>query len=87
MKNPLGQVKFVSLFKVTALNLHVIVMKPEINPIQARLFLLFKGLRGVFRDTLKISGTSKASPMKLCTVIVLLNTYQNTKKNLQKYDL
>ena len=30
-----------------------------------------------------ISGTSKASQMKLCTVIVLLNTYQNTKRNFK----
>ena len=25
--------------------------------------------------------------MKLCTVIVLLKAYQNTKRNFQKYDL
>ena len=31
MKNPLGQVKFVRLFKITVLNLHVIMMKPEIR--------------------------------------------------------
>ena len=30
-----------------------------------------------------ISGTIKASPMKLCTVIVLLKAYQNTKRNFQ----
>ena len=44
---------------------------------------------GFFRDPLMISGTSKASPMKLCTVIVLLNTYQNTKRNFQNmsYDV
>ena len=29
MKNPLGQVRFVHLFKVTVLNLHVIMMKPD----------------------------------------------------------
>ena len=59
-----------------------------INPIQARLFLLFKGPRGGgFKDLLMISGTIKASPMKPCTVIVLLKTYQNTKRNFQKYDL
>ena len=29
MKNPFGQVKFVHLFKVIVLNLHVIMMKPE----------------------------------------------------------
>ena len=29
MKNPLGQVKFVRLFTVTVLHLHVIMMKPE----------------------------------------------------------
>ena len=34
-----------------------------------------------------ISGTIKASRMKLCTVIVLLKAYQNTKRNFQKYDL
>ena len=27
-----------------------------------------------------ISGTIKASPMKFCTVIVLLKAYQNTKE-------
>ena len=31
MKNPLGEVKFVHLFEVTVLNLHVIMMKPEIK--------------------------------------------------------
>ena len=31
MKNPLGQVKFVRLFKVIVLNLRVIMMKPEIT--------------------------------------------------------
>ena len=31
MKNPLGQVKVARLFKVTVLNLHVIMMKPEIK--------------------------------------------------------
>ena len=30
-KDPLGQVKFVRLFKVTVLNLHVIMKKPEIK--------------------------------------------------------
>ena len=59
----------------------------RVNPIQARLVLPFKGPRGVFRDPLMISGTIKASPMKLCTVIGLLKAYQNTKRNFQKYDL
>ena len=42
MKNPLRQVKFVRLFKVAVLNLHVIMMKPEIKLIisAARLDLL-----------------------------------------------
>ena len=31
MKNPLKQVKFMRLFTVTLLNLHVIMMKPEIK--------------------------------------------------------
>ena len=31
-----------------------------------------------------ISGTIQASPMKLCTVIVLLKVYYNTKRNCQK---
>ena len=34
-----------------------------------------------------ISGTIKASPMKLCTVIVLLKAYQNTRRKFEKYDL
>ena len=32
-----------------------------------------------------ISETVTASPMKLCTVIVLLKTYQNIKRNFQEY--
>ena len=38
---------------------------------------------------LKVSGTIKASPMKLCTIIVLLKAYQNTKRNYQNmtYDV
>ena len=61
----------------------------SLNPIQARLFLPFKGPRGVFRDPLMISGTITASPMKLCTVIAPLKTYQNTKRNFQNmiYDI
>ena len=55
--------------------------KPKtVNPIHTRLFLPFKGPRGVFRDPLMISGTIKANPMKLCTVIVPLKVYQNTKE-------
>ena len=52
-------------------------------------FYRLKVQEGVFRDPLMISGTIKASPMKLCTVIVLLKTYQNTKRNFQKmtYDV
>ena len=46
------------------------------NPIQARLFLPFKGPRVSPKDPppppLMILGSIKASPMKLCTVIVLL---------------
>ena len=36
-----------------------------------------------------ISGTSKASQIKLCTIIVLLNIYQNTKRNFKNmtYDV
>ena len=30
-EDPLGQVKFVHLFKATELNLHVIMMKPEMK--------------------------------------------------------
>ena len=37
--------------------------------------------------TLMTSGTSEASPMKLCTVIGLLKPCQNTKRNFQKSDL
>ena len=39
------------------------------------------------KDPLMISATIQGSPTKLCTVIVLLKAYQNTKRNLQKYDL
>ena len=62
--------------------------KNYLNPIQARLFLPLK-VQGVFRTPphLMISGTFKASPVKLWTVIVLLKAYQNTKGNFQKYDL
>ena len=49
--------------------------------------LKVQGVGGIFRDPLMISGTIKASPMKLCTVIVLLKAYQNTKRNFQKSDL
>ena len=59
----------------------------RVNPIQARLFLPFKDPTRVFSDPLMISGTIKASPMKLCTVIVLLKAYQKTKRNFQKYDI
>ena len=40
-------------------------------------------------DPFMISGTVKAIPMKFCTVIVLLNTYQNTKENFKNiaYDV
>ena len=57
------------------------------NPIQARLLLPFKGPRGSLGTPLMISGTIKASPMKLCTAIVLLKAYQNTERTFQKYDL
>ena len=57
------------------------------NPIQSRLFFYrLKVQGGVFRNPLMISRTIKASPMKLCTAIVLLKAYQN-KKKIQKYDL
>ena len=61
----------------------------NLNPSQARLFLPFKGPRGSLGTPLMISGTIKASPMKLCTVIVLLGAYQNTKRNFQNmtYDV
>ena len=48
------------------------------NPIRSRLFYRLKVQEGVFRDPPKISGTIEVSPMKLCTVIVLLKVYQNT---------
>ena len=34
-----------------------------------------------------ISGTIKASPMKLSTIKVLPKASQNTKRNFQKYDI
>ena len=54
------------------------------NPIQARLFLPFKGPRGSLGTPLMISGTIKASPIKLCTVIVLRKAYQNTERKYPK---
>ena len=61
------------------------------NPIQARLFYRLKVQRGggggFFRDPLMISGAIKARVIKLCTRIVLLEAYQNTKINFQNYDL
>ena len=59
---------------------------PTIDPIQARLYLPFKGPRGSL-GTRMISGTVKASSMKLCISIVLLKAYQNTKRYFQTYDL
>ena len=50
-------------------------------------FYLLKIQGGSLGTPLMISGTIKASPMKLCTVIVLLKAYQNTKRNCQKNDL
>ena len=41
---------------------------------------------GSLGTPLMISATIKASPKKLCTRIVLLKGYQNTKRNFQKYD-
>ena len=40
-------------------------------------------------DSFMISTSSKASAMILCTIIVLLNIYQNTKKNFKNiaYDV
>ena len=62
----------------------------DLKPIQAMLFYRLKvqSWGGPLGTPLMISGTSKASQMKLCTVIGLLNTYQNTKeifKNMTYY--
>ena len=57
-----------------------------LNPIKARLFYRLK-VQGSLGTPLIVSGTIKDSLMKLCTVIVLLKTYQNTKRNFQKNDL
>ena len=58
--------------------IHITVWHPPVgfNPIQARLFY-----------HLKVQGGSLG--MKLCVVIVLLNAYQNTKRNFQNmtYDV
>ena len=58
----------------------------KFNPIQARSFYRLKVQWGT---PLMISGTIKASPMKLCTVILLLKAYQNTERNFQNmtYDV
>ena len=44
-------------------------------------------VRRDIRDSLMILRTIEASPMKLCTAIVLLKAYQNTKRNFPKSDL
>ena len=62
----------------------LIEFTPCFNPIQARLFYRLKGQGG--GGVFMISATINASPMKLCTVIVPLKAYQNTKINFQKYD-
>ena len=56
-------------------------------PCSSPLTLFRPGFFYRLKVPLMISGTIAASPMKLCTVIVLLKTYQNTKRNFQKYDL
>ena len=59
-----------------------------LNPIQARLFYPLKVQGGgSLRTPLMISGTIKASLMKLCTVIRLLKPCQNTERNFSKSDL
>ena len=50
-------------------------------------FYRLKVQGGSLGTFLMISGTIKTNPMKLCTVIVLLKTYQKTKRNFQKYEL
>ena len=63
----------------------------KIDSIQTRLFYRLKSKRGggSLGPPLTISGTSKTIPVKLCTVIVLLKAYQNTKRNFQNmtYDV
>ena len=57
-------------------------------PILAKLLLPFKSKRLEGLETpLWSQKPLKASPVKLCKVIVLLKAYQSTKRNFQKYDL
>ena len=56
------------------------------KPIQARLFNRLK-TQGVFRDPLIISETIKASPMKVCKLLVPRNAHQNTERNFEKSDI
>ena len=58
----------------------------RIMPIQRSLSILNRALNPIW-DPLMISGTIKASQMKLCTVTVLLKAYQKTKGNFRKFDL
>ena len=46
-------------------------------------FLPFKGRGSSLGTLLMISGTIKASQLKLCTIIVLPNKFQNTKNKFQ----
>ena len=53
-----------------------------LNLIHARLFYCLKVQEWIFSNLspFMITGTIQASPMKLCTVMVLLEAYQNTKE-------
>ena len=77
-------------FNTVVKNILGSIMPPKcqtgFNPIQARVSLPIKGPGGSL-GTPMISRTIKASPMKLCTVIVLVKAYRNTEKDFQNYDL
>ena len=80
-EDPLGQVKFVHLFKVTVLNLHVIMMKPETNLIilETIVRILKEGkplrllLNLLFYHFNRSKPTYKSQRIKLLDVIAACN--------------
>ena len=76
----LNLIKICKFFSLLYLSCNLTLFRPGFS-------YLLKIQRWVSRDPLMISGTIKASQMKLCTVIVPLKAYQNKKRNFQKYDI
>ena len=83
MKSPLGQVKFVHLIKDAVLNLHVIMMKPEIKMIisAANLYwtVILKKKTGSITDRENCQKESEVT----CTVIMISGLFNIQRLILQ----